>query len=59
MLPGDDAVAKSIPSATWVLEAALDELDLGDVQLPAINFAIGPDQMLSFEEKCKQVELSQ
>ena len=54
--PCAKTTCKSLPSATWVLEARLGDFNLGDVRLPEIDFQLGPDQILSFEEKCKELE---
>jgi len=54
--PCANTTDKCLPSATWVLEAPLDELDLGDVRLPGIDLQLGPDQIVSFEETCKHLE---
>ena len=54
--PCATAACKSLPSATWTLEALLDEFDLGEARLPKIDIILGPDQIMSFEEKCQQLE---
>ena len=54
--PCTNAMSKSLPSVTWVLKASLDEFDFGGAQLPEVHLELGPVQIVSFEERCKQLE---
>ena len=47
---------KESGGVTWLIRAALDELGLGEAQLPPVEILLGPTRALSFEAECKKLE---